>query len=82
MGITPDQLVDRVQLTAEIGSEIGTTLRIRGPWLEVTESTETDCYIYWVRANNMSAKGYDVVEHPSDDPDQMDLDLLHNFPQS
>lgn len=82
MGITHEELVARVQFTAETGFEISTTHRVRGPWLEVLETGENECWAYWVRANNMSAKGYDIVEHPSDDPDQMDLDLLHNFPQS
>lgn len=77
-----DDLIKMVQATAETGADVSSTYRTRGPWLEVTETDDNDCFVYWVRYNSLSAKGYDVVEHPSDDPEQMDLDLQHHFPQS
>lgn len=75
-----EDLLNMVRASAETGFDISTTYRSKGPWLEVVETGDEDCFVYWVRWNSLSAKGYDVVEHPSDDPDQMDLDLQHHFP--
>jgi len=76
-----EELVAMVQASAETGFDVSTTYRHKGPWLEIMETGDEDCWVYWVRHNNLSAKGYDVVEHPSDNPDQMDLDLAHYFPK-
>ena len=76
-----DDLVAMVAATAETGFDISTTQRTRGHWLEIMETGDDDCYVYWVRYNTLSGKGYDVVEHPSDNPDQMDLDLAHYVPK-
>lgn len=73
------ELLNRLILTMETGGSMFLTGRERGPWREVVEEvpSEHQAYSYWARLEDDWPTGHRLVSHPSQDPSELDLDLMH-----